>query len=260
MRKADFSEFSQLLGDTYALLGREKAPNATATALFFRALGVHAIEDVRAGFEAHIKDPSRGRFAPMPADILAQIEGLAAVDGRPGAEEAWAIACRASDESDTVVWSAEMAQAWQMCQPVMEMGDEVGARMAFKESYARQVDDARRLRRPVSWSVSLGHDASKRHGALVKAETMGLLASGDALRLAPPEAPEKTLTMLLESSVKRDREVTDPEEIKARAAALKSLLVRGMPDGIISTAERDRMNAMKDEVAARVDEYERKTA
>ncbi len=67
MRKSDFAEFSQLLGDTYALLGREKAPNATATALFFRALGVHAIEDVRAGFEAHIKDPVRGRFAPMPA-------------------------------------------------------------------------------------------------------------------------------------------------------------------------------------------------
>lgn len=261
MREQDYDEFAELLEGVSSLLSRGKyVPNPTNTALFFRALSRHPIEAVRAGFDAHVADTVRGQYVPNPADILAQIEGLAAVDGRPGAEEAWAIACRAADESDTVVWSEEMAQAWQMCQPVMAMGDEVGARMAFKESYVRQVEDARRLRRPVSWSVSLGHDASKRHGALVKAETMGLLTAGEALRLAPPEAPEKTLTLLLESSVKRDREVTDPAEIKARAAALKSLLVRGVPDGTISTAERDRMKAVKAEVAARVEEYERKLA
>ncbi|WP_374257647.1 hypothetical protein [Aquabacterium sp.] len=258
MLEQDYDEFAELLEGVSSLLSRGKyVPNPTNTALFFRALSRHPIEVVRSGFDAHVSDTVRGQYVPNPADILAQIEGLAAVDGRPGAEEAWAIACRAADESETVVWSEEMAQAWQMCQPVMQMGDEVGARMAFKESYARQVEDARRLRRPVSWSVSLGHDASKRHTALVKAETMGLLGAGEALRLAPPEEPEKTLTLLLESCVKRDREVTDSEEIKARAAALKSRLVRGMPDGTISTVERDGMNAVKAATAARVEAYER---
>jgi hypothetical protein len=54
--------------------------------------------------------------------------------------------------------------------------------------------------------------------------------------------------------------VTDPAEIKARAAALKSLLVREVHDGTISTAERDRMNAMKADVAAKVEQYERRMA
>ena len=76
MRRDDFDAFSELLDGCYALLGREKALNGPAKALFFRALGTHSLEAVRAGLDAHIKDPKRGRFAPTPADVIEQIEGL----------------------------------------------------------------------------------------------------------------------------------------------------------------------------------------
>ena len=108
MRNEDFAQFNDLLEATYALLGRDKMPNATAKALFFRALQHLSFDEVRAGFDAHIKDPTRGRFAPMPADIIAASEGVAANDSRPGAEQAWAMCCRAADEYETVVWTSEM--------------------------------------------------------------------------------------------------------------------------------------------------------
>lgn len=256
MRESDFLAFSELLDGCYALLGRDKAPSATAKAMFFRALGAHSLEAVRAGFDAHVKDPKRGRFAPMPADVIEQIEGLVADDGRPGAEEAWAMCCRASDESETLVWSAEMSEAYAVAQPLMQGGDQIGARMAFKEAYGRMVDDARRARRPVSWSVSLGHDASKRHGALVAAEARGLLAAGDALRLAPPVADiHTTATLLLENATKS----ANPEAIKERVAALKALLVR--PDQSSRTEqEREELKAQKRQAAEAVAAYERNQA
>lgn len=223
MRDSDFHQFAELLDGCYALLGREKALNGPAKALFFRALGVHSIEAVRAGFDAHVKDPQRGRFAPTPADVIAQIEGLVADDGRPGAEEAWAMCSNADDESETVVWSEEMSQAYSVAGPLMQAGDHIGSRMAFKEAYSRLVDFARRERKPVAWSVSLGHDVNKRHAALVTAETRGLLPNGEALRLAPPAADmHTTATLLLENANK----TADPQSIKERVAALKALLVR----------------------------------
>lgn len=256
MRKDDFDAFSELLDGCYALLGREKALNGPAKALFFRALGSHSIEAVRAGLDAHIKDPKRGRFAPTPADVIEQIEGLVADDGRPGAEEAWAMCCRAADESETLVWSAEMSEAYAVASPLMQEGDQIGARMAFKEAYGRMVDDARRSRRSVSWSVSLGHDVSKRHGALVAAEARGLLAAGEALRLAPPAADmHTTATILLENATK----AASPETVKERIAALKALLVRPEP---VSRTEREReeLNAKKRHAAEAVAAYERNQA
>jgi len=256
MRKEDFADFCQMLDDAYALLAGNNMPSSTAKAMFFRALSSFPIEAVRAGFDAHVKDPARGRFAPKPADIVAQIQGLSADDGRPGAEEAWAMCCRAADESETVVWSLEMSEAFAVAQPLMQEGDQIGARMAFKEAYGRMLDDARRARRPVSWSVSLGHDVNKRHGALVAAEARGLLAAGDALRLAPPPADMHTTeTLLLEHATKS----ADAETVRERVAALKALLVR--PEGAnVAELERQQLEQKKRAAAEAVAAYERNQA
>lgn len=256
MRNEDFDAFGELLDGCYELLSPGKAPSATAKALFFRALGAYSLSDVRRGLDAHIKAPKRGTFAPKPSDVIEQIEGLVADDGRPGVEEAWAMCCRAADESETLVWSAEMSEAYAVASSLMQEGDQIGARMAFKEAYGRMVDDARRARRPVSWSVSLGHDVSKRHGALVAAEARGLLAAGEALRLAPPAADmHTTATLLLENAAK----AASPETVKERIAALKALLVR--PEPVSRTEqERDELQAKKRQAAEAVAAYERNQA
>lgn len=187
MREADFAEFSALLDAVCSLLSRGAyVPNATNTALWFRALQAHDLATVRAAFDAHVKDPERGRFVPTPADVIAQIAGPARHDGRPGAEEAWAVALRAGDESDTVVWTAEMAEAWAIARGVWDAGDEVGARMAFREAYTRLVEDARRDLKPVVWTVSLGFDADKRVLAITAAVRAGRLPREELLALPAP--------------------------------------------------------------------------
>lgn len=188
MSEDDFSEFGATLDGVCSLLSRGAyAPNATNTALFFRALARHDFATVRAAFDAHVADPQRGRFVPVPADILAQIEGLSTDDGRPGPEEAWAISLRGRDEFETIVRTREMAEAWAIASPVLGAGDEVGARMAFKESYTRLVDEARRARRPAAWSASLGFDPQQRDEVLRLAAAAGRISAPDMLALPAPE-------------------------------------------------------------------------
>jgi hypothetical protein len=55
--------------------------------------------------------------------------------GHPTADEAWALALKAMDENQTVVWTNEIMYAWERCRAVYQDGDKVGARMAFKAVY-----------------------------------------------------------------------------------------------------------------------------
>ena len=214
MRESDVDEFGQMLDAVCSLLSRGTyTPNPVNTALFFRALARHDIAAVRAGFDAHVADPQRGRFVPTPADILAQIEGLAADDGRPGAEEAWATAIRSADEADTIVWTDETARAWGVARVVLNAGDEVGARMAFKEVYARFVDEARRARKPVQWSASLGFDTERRHAAIEQASAAGLLPKPDMPALPAPR-PFDALTANPQM----------PQEVRQKLSALRERL------------------------------------
>lgn len=102
----------------------------------------------------------RGRLTV--SDVVSRID-----DGRPGPEEAWAL--MPLDESQSVVWTDEMAQAFGVALPLLDSGDKVAARMAFKEAYTKAVAEARDARRPVVWTPSLGHSKDGREGALMEA-------------------------------------------------------------------------------------------
>jgi hypothetical protein len=187
MRDADVGAFYALLDDVGALLLRPgQVLSPTAKAMFFRALTAYDLATVRAALDAHVKDPQRGRFMPLPADLIAQIQGTAVDDGRPGAEEAWALALGARDEAATIVWTPEVAQAWDIARAVFEVGDEVGARMAFREAYTRLVDEARRERKRCEWTASLGFDAAARRDAIEQAVQLGRLPQEDLLALPAP--------------------------------------------------------------------------
>lgn len=186
MTEFDYDEFSTLLDDAYDLIGSgaNRIISDRAKAMFFRSVSRYPIEVFRAALDAHLTGKD-GHFCPKPAHINAQIEGMAGDDGRPGAEEAWAIALTAEDETDTVVWTAEIAEAFALCRPVLARGDEVGARMSFKEAYLRSVVTARAARRPVQWSACLGWDQAKRSVALEKAVRSGLLPAPAVAGLLP---------------------------------------------------------------------------
>ncbi len=186
MRDQDILEFTKVLDATCAMLSRGAyKPSAPSALLFFRAVQRFDFADVEAAFTAHINDPVRGKFVPVPADIVAQIEGAIADDGRPDAEEAWALSFRALDEGATIVWTAEMAEAYGTVKPLLDAGDEVGARMAFKSAYARMVADARARRVRPSWSASLGHSKAEQVQALKPHVALGRVPAA-LLQLAEP--------------------------------------------------------------------------
>lgn len=239
MRDADTAPFVAMLRDVFGLYPQARALSDGQVAVFFRALAAYSLQQVRAALDAHVRDPERGRWPPVPADVVAQITAAARVDGRPGPEEAWAIALRASDEAATVVWTAEIALALAACRPVLDAGDEVGARMAFREAYSRAVEAARARGVAPAWAASLGHDEQQRERALDSAVQMGLLPAQEAAALLPPPEsrrgpPEHVRAMLLEL---RDRIASQPEA------------------GSWDAAERRRTDALKAAAAARVQAY-----
>lgn len=192
MVERDLQPFCDMLDDVWGLYPQAKPPSEGQKAMFFRALAEHTIAAVRRAFDAHVKDKTRGKFPPLPADIIFQIEGEAANDGRPGAEEAWAIALQSADEAATVVWTNEIAQAWGIARVIYAEGDEVGARMAFKESYTRLLAEARKGGVAPQWTASLGHDAERRDAALDRAHIAGYLPKPEPLRQLP--APDHAMS------------------------------------------------------------------
>lgn len=101
--------------------------------------------------------------------LAAILQRIQASDGRPGKDEAWAIAMTTHDEFETVVLTDEIQLALAAAKPVLDAGDKIGARMAFISAYERFVSQARDDAKPVNWHVSVGFDANRRIQAVTKA-------------------------------------------------------------------------------------------
>lgn len=125
------------------------------------------------------------------ADVLTRLD-----DGRPGVEEAWAMAPKG--ESESVVWTEEIAKAMTVVNDLLDAGDAVAARMAFKEVYQRLCQEARDKGIPVAWSVSLGWDAAGRESVIRAAVEKGRLTSAQATVYLPGFSDGECSTALLE--------------------------------------------------------------
>jgi hypothetical protein len=169
MRPEDKPQFGKLL--THVLAGYGKPlPVPAEIDVWYSQLAPFPPSTIKQAFEAYRVE--RPDFAPVPNGIAARCKLL---DGRPDENEAWAVAMTSQDERETVVWTSEMAEAFTVARPLLTSGDEVGARMAFKDAYKRLVSEARSLNKPVSWSVSAGWDPDRHQLAMQKAATAGLL-------------------------------------------------------------------------------------
>lgn len=247
MFERDFDEFVEQLDGTISLNPNWKPLQPVGKALFFKAMEPYSMAQVSAALTAHIRDTKSGMFQPTPAHLIAQIQGAAGNDGRPGAEEAWAIALTSRDEADTVVWTAETAEAFAICSPIFP--DEVGARMAFKEAYNRLVAAARLTGKPSTWSISLGWDVKKRESVIERAHVAGLLAA-PAVRAFFPKYSGATAAPGAEcpEGLKKVKEaLAQIQDGWAKAAENRAAEV---------AAEREAEAARKAEIAGQVAAYQ----
>src|SRR5580698_52249 len=91
----------------------------------------------------------RARYELKWFPKLSELRELAGVmpgaqnDGRPGPEEAWAKMPKGKRmEDDSIVWCEEEQIAYGACRSLLVGGDQIGARMAFKERYEKEVAEA----------------------------------------------------------------------------------------------------------------------
>lgn len=129
------------------------------------------------------------------SDVLTRI---AETDGRPSADEAWALC--PFDESATVVWTDEMAHAWGIALPMLD-SDKTAARMAFRSAYGKAVDEARQAGARPQWRASLGHDKAGREAPIRQAVELGRLSDQQATHLLPDMSTSREMLQIAQAVV-----------------------------------------------------------
>lgn len=181
MLDSDKSKFLKMMQATLAVY--DKTATTETVGLWWNLLACYEFSDVEQAFGRFLKS-AEGKWSPKPASIISIIDAMRP-DGRLGADEAWAMIPR--DEFASAVMTTEMAEALRVAQPLLDEGDQVAARMAFKESYARIVEANKRNGIKPSWFPSLGQDKEGRDAVLAEAVRLGRISADHAIGLLPPD-------------------------------------------------------------------------
>lgn len=240
MQTTDKPKFAQLLAEVMAGYGKPLGD----LEVWFRLLAPFEPGVIARVFAAYAIE--RPDHAPVPNSIAARCRLL---DGRPDDNEAWAIALTTRGEEETVVWTEETRDAFLACNPVLASGDEIGARMAFKDAYARLVAEARAMHRPARWVVSEGWDKTRKAVVLAKAQREGLLP-----------APPAHLMLAHEGSMPNAEPQGRPEglqRLRAMMATLENPMEKAQrlhDQRVQEEFERERQRAA--EIAQQVQQYQ----
>lgn len=243
MNDAQVAGLAAAICATAEAMGQEMNPGTAA--MMAEDLCAYPVAVVRAALKA-CRLEVKGKLAM--ADILQRVQ---AADGRPGKDEAWSIALTASDESETVVMTAEIQQAMAASRPVLVLGDKVGARMAFMSAYERLVTKARAEALPATWSVSIGFDPVRRVTAIESAVRMQLITQQSGakyladLRITPITTDGQAIAGLLTGNV-----VQASPKLREKLAEVRLIVVA-------AKARQDR-EKLKKAQADRVNTYLRK--
>lgn len=216
MLSSEKSKFLKMMQATLAIY--DKTATTETVGLWWNLLAGYEFSDVEQAFAQYLKCPE-GRFAPKPASIIALIDAMRP-DGRPGADEAWAMI--PMDEAGSVVWTQEMAEAYGIACHLLD--DRIAARMAFKEAYIRIVDANKRNGIQPTWSPSLGHDKAGRDAALAEAVRLGRLSADHAIGLLPPEKVAPMLQSAGEEKLALEYKLPSQDVTMARIQAIKDAI------------------------------------
>lgn len=192
-----------------------------------QAAALLMVEDLREYTEPVLTAALRScRIEGGRLTVASILKHAQSADGRPGKDEAWAIAMITNDEFETVVLTDEIQLALAAAKPILDGGDKIGARMAFIDAYQRFVSQAREDAKPVNWHVSVGFDANRRTQAITKAVQMqripherGQLYLAD-LSIAPVTEDGRAVAALLTGEVARPS-----PKLREKLAAVKESML-----------------------------------
>jgi hypothetical protein len=208
----------EALAGTAELMGAQLSPIALAMMAkdlqeYEPAVLMQALSNVR----------KASRFFNLAA-IIEEVEKLKP-DGRLGADEAWAV--YPQNEADSAVLTDEISEAMHIALPLLNMGDKIGARMAFKEAYVRIVTANKAANIQPKWFPSLGSDKDSRDQVIAEAVRQGRLTSDHAQSLLPAPVNQQIVGQVLQlQNLMKDSDLTPErmQENRQRMASIKSML------------------------------------
>lgn len=183
MSPTEKPQFVALLTRAFRFAGKDISADPETVADWLDEFAEYPLAALDGALRRHRRESV---YPPKPADIYRYLDGKAADDGRPCADEAWGMLLRfARDEAETGVMSEEMREAWLACGPILDEGDEVGARRCFISVYESHVRDARERHEPARWTVTLGTDKALRVQRVEQAVKLGRIGADQARALLP---------------------------------------------------------------------------
>jgi hypothetical protein len=233
MMHTDRAAFAKLLAGTMLAYGKPMPTGQLATFWWeqLTQFPLEVVERAMAGYR--LEEPN---FAPNPNAIIVR---CVEADGRPSADEAWAIALQSCDEQVTVIWTVETCTALADCRTILDAGDKIGARRAFIESYTRAVLAARSKFQPAKWLASLGTNINERQRVLANAVSANKIKPDDSYLLPSPE-PKPLLLPGVSAEAQRERWKANMDKIKKELAKLEP------PDVKISRHRQERLAQQQD--------------
>jgi hypothetical protein len=229
----------------------ERSVTPVLLSVWWAALQKYPLADIEAAFARYVADPECCRFPPKPGDIVRYLDGDEADDGRPSADEAWGLLLRLiRDERETGVLSDEMREGWSACGPILDAGDEVGARRCFIAAYESHVRDARQRREPARWTPTLGTCPQLRAQRLGEAVNAGRLGREHVAGLLPGPDPASIdqVAGLLEGPDAPGGAFDAAESLRGLAAMLRRSMAY---DEAERAKRRDAVKAAEDEARRR---------
>jgi hypothetical protein len=249
VQSTDSKQFATMLAALCDYYQRPPLEKSVA-AIYWDGLNGYEYQDVAKAAKAHMADPAHGDFFPKIADFMRHLKA-ARPSAHPGEDEAWALCVRMTGEEDTAVITAEMGEAWAIAWPVMELGDKVGARMAFKDAYANSISRSTGMPR---WEIRPGSDRQIREMRVQEAVKAGRL-SKTALDVHGLPAPTIGISGLIEGASK---ELT--EDLRDKFFAKAKAFLSGVPgrNELLAIQREEDRKAFQAKKAAELEKVERK--
>ena len=223
MNSTDEAAFTALIAKTWRFY--DKTPSGETIASWFELLKAFPLEAIARAFRQHLTDPKAGPYLPKPADVTRHLPMTALNNGHPGPDEAWGLLLRlVTDERETGVLTDEMRTGWATCQPILDLGDEVGARMAFIDVYRRLVAEARQTGQMAHWTPTLGTAPTLRIQRLQEAVAARRISVDHAHSLLPGPTPTSldAVAGLLEGPEASLQDITTSQRLRTMAELIRS--------------------------------------
>lgn len=100
------------------------------------------------------------------------------------------------DEDSSALLNNEISESMENARTLLNDGDKVGSRLAFRDAYNKRIQQARQVGELPQWFVSMGRDKVSRNDVILEAVKKGRISAERASMMLPTEYHERVLSFV----------------------------------------------------------------